>query len=217
MKNFKLRHKFNLAVLAGLTALSVLIKCAPLDVYAVEREWDDVKERQGLYLANDSNRDYYQAWLSNLDDAKTLSLLDKANRVNDLVNNTVMYVTDSANHAQKEYWASGVETICVGRGDCEDFAIAKLYALQYLGVPESRMYALTVAFNPEVSEEISHAVLAVDTSAANNWAGCLVLDNMAGITNTLRTLEESGYKPAIAFNFDGVRRWDKKALKPPAL
>jgi predicted transglutaminase-like cysteine proteinase len=216
MKDFKLRHKFQLAVLAGLTALSVLIKYAPLDVYAVKAAWDDAKERQDSYLKNDANRDYYRAWLSTLDDAKTLSLLDKTNRVNDLVNNTVSYVSDSANYGRRSYIASGVETVCTGRGDCEDFAIAKLYALQYLNVPENRMYALTVATNP-ASKEVNHSVVVVDTSAANNWDGCLVLDDAEGVTNSLRTLSQAGYKPFVAFNFDEVRKWNPKVSKSPAL
>ncbi|MCE9507403.1 MAG: transglutaminase-like cysteine peptidase [Alphaproteobacteria bacterium] len=215
MKGLKLRHKFQLAVLAGLTALSVLIKYAPLDVYAVKLSWDDTKERQELYLKNESNRDYYQAWLSSLDDAKTLSLLDKTNRVNDLVNNTVTYMSDSVNYGRKSYFASGVETVCTGRGDCEDFAIAKLYALQYLGVPENRMCALTVATNP-ASKETNHAIMVVDTSAANTWDGCLVLDDAEGVTNSLRTLGQTGYKPFVAFNFDGVRRWNAKTPKSPS-
>jgi len=231
MKDFNLKHKFRTAVLAGLTAIGALAGCgivfppAPdtqlvpdttVFINVNQGKWSDWQDRQYSYLTNDSNRVHYQAWLSKLDDAKNLSLLEKANRVNDLVNNTVIYVDDSTAYGQGEYWASGVETICTGVGDCEDFAIAKLYALEYLNVPENRVYLLSVADDPKVSKKSNHAVLAVDTSAANNWVNCLILNDYAGSRNTLETLGQNGYEPHVMINSDEIRLCKVKVLKPPA-
>jgi len=260
MKDFKLRHKFRTAALAGVTALSALTGCdvtaptasdtqlvpdtihvkdadpsassalvtqlvpgAIVDVnidkdldYPGEGRWSVWNHRQDSCLANDSNRVHYQTWLAKLDDAKNLSLLDKANRVNDLVNNTVTYVSDSENYGVENYWASGTQTICIGAGDCEDFALAKLYALKYLGVPENRMSVLDVASDSAVSKEIDHAVLAVDTSAANNWVNCLILNNYEGRKNSLETLGQDGYLPYYMINTNKMLHCKVKTLKPLA-
>jgi len=222
MKDFKLRNKFCTAVLAGLTAMSALTGCDTREPPAADTQlvldttasvnWSDWGDRQDSYLTNDSNRVPYQTWLSKLDDAKDMSLLDKANRVNDLVNNTVRYMSDNANYGG-EYWASGVETICAGVGDCDDFAIAKLYALKYLNVPENRMCVLGVTTDTIVSRKMNHAVLAVDTSAANNWVNCLILDNRA---RSLETLGQDGYLPYYMINSKEIRQCKLKVLKPPA-
>jgi predicted transglutaminase-like cysteine proteinase len=206
MKNFKLAYKFRTAVLAGVTAMAALTGCkvttvlvsgASVDVtidknldYPVEGQWPIWSPRQDSCLRDDSNRVYYQAWLSKLDDAKNLSLLEKVNRVDDLVNNTVKYARDSVIYGVKNYWASGAQTICKGLGDCEDFALAKLYALKYLGVSEDRMSVLDIASHPDAPKKITHAVLAVDTSAANNWADCLILDDNVGQKNSIKRLSQ---------------------------
>jgi predicted transglutaminase-like cysteine proteinase len=234
MKDFKLRNIFNTAVLAGLTALSTLTECgvafptapaasdtqlvldATVHVNVDQGKWSVWKDRQDYYLSDDSNRVHYQAWLAQLDDAKDFSLLEKANRVNDLVNNTVTWVSDRDNYGRWEYFASGVQTVLSGRGDCEDFAIAKLYALQYLNVPENRVLILCVATDG-VSEQPNHGVLAVDTSAANNWINCLILnDNEIRPENFMKPLGRTGYAPRIAFNAEEIRSCKLKVLKTPA-
>jgi predicted transglutaminase-like cysteine proteinase len=242
MKDFKLRPKFRTAVLAGLTALGVLTsykgepaspsssvtvtqlvpgKAVNVNIvknldYPGEGRWSVWNHRQDSCLANDSNRVHYQAWLAGLDGAKGLFLLEQVNQVNDLVNNTVTYVSDSENYGVDNYWASGAQTICSGAGDCEDFALAKLYALKYLGVSENRMSILDVASDPAFSKEIDHAVLAVDTSAANNWINCLILNNYEGSRNSLKTLEQTGYLPYYMINTNQMRHCKIKTLKSPA-
>jgi hypothetical protein len=227
MTGFKLKNKFRTAVLAGLAAIGGLTGCRSPDTQIIpdktsfinvdQGKFSDWQDRQYSYLTNDSNRVHYQAWLSKLDDAKNHSLLDKANEVNDLVNNSVTWVDDSITYHQSEYWASGVETILQGVGDCEDFAIAKLYALDYLNVPENRMYILSVASDTTVSKESNHAVLAVDTSAANDWTNCLILNDNEGSKNTLETLGQNGYDPHVMINMYEIRLCKAKVVKPPKL
>jgi predicted transglutaminase-like cysteine proteinase len=150
-----------------------------------------------------------------MDDAKELPLLDKADRVNDFVNNTVTYATDSINYGRGDYWASGVETICKGEGDCEDFALAKFYALKYLNVPENRMFLLWIS---DTVAHDGHMVLGVDTSAVNNWTNCLILDNYEGTANSLKTLGQTDYAPFLvdAVNSQEILGCKAKILKPPA-
>jgi predicted transglutaminase-like cysteine proteinase len=231
-----LKRKFRAAALSALTAAGLLTSCdqqhrhpdatsAPntqlvFDNGTVYTTLDDNEvqawePRQNSYLRNDSNRVHYQTWLSQLDDTKDASLLDKANAVNDLVNNQVTYLSDGENYHADEYFASGVETVLSGGGDCEDFAIAKLYAMKYLDVPENRVTLLFVA-SDGVSDGVNHCVLAVDTTAANNWVNCLILNDAEGTQNSMESLYETGYKPIFTMNTREAHNCKLKHLKPPA-
>lgn len=39
----------------------------------------------------------------------------------------------------KDYWATPLEVLSKGAGDCEDYSIAKYFTLKELGVPEKKM------------------------------------------------------------------------------
>lgn len=227
-----LKNKFRAAVLSGLAALGLMTGCSRAPDTRIEidedrsfinigfGEYSAWPGRQYHYLGNDSNRVHYQAWLAQLDGVKDASLLDKANAVNDLVNKTVTYAPDSVIYNDPAYWASGIEAILTGVGDCEDFSTAKFYALQYLNVPQSRYAILTVA-NNDTLQYPNHGVLAIDTSAANDWTNCLILDNdeyFFGFIKTggLETLGETGYRPFDLVDELEIKACRLKTLKPPA-
>jgi len=75
-----------------------------------------------------------------------------------------------------EHWASPAEFIRNRGGDCEDYAIAKYFALRFLGVPAEsmRLVVLREVSAKGVPHPQLHAVLAVRT--AKTW---FVLDNNA--------------------------------------
>src|SRR5690349_14968492 len=47
----------------------------------------------------------------------------------------VRYMTDIAHWGMDDYWSTPAEFIASNAGDCEDYAIAKYFALKELGVP----------------------------------------------------------------------------------
>jgi predicted transglutaminase-like cysteine proteinase len=59
--------------------------------------------------------------------------------VNDFFNRRVLFVDDAAVWGQDDYWASPLEMLEKGRGDCEDYAIAKYFSLLAAGVPVARL------------------------------------------------------------------------------
>ena len=61
-------------------------------------------------------------WRSLLDSAA--SETDRLTRVNDFFNRRIRFDDDSAVWKQADYWATPLETLAAGAGDCEDFAIA---------------------------------------------------------------------------------------------
>jgi len=52
----------------------------------------------------------------------------------------VTYVSDSVAHGQSEYWQLPSETLSLGTGDCEDFAILLCSLLRAHGVPPEDVY-----------------------------------------------------------------------------
>ncbi|MBL4909511.1 MAG: transglutaminase-like cysteine peptidase [Alteromonadaceae bacterium] len=83
-------------------------------------------------------------WLALLKSAKDNSQWNQLNKVNTFINRNVVYINDLPLWGKKDYWASPVETLGRGAGDCEDFAIAKFFSLVALGVPEEKLRLMYV-------------------------------------------------------------------------
>ena len=84
----------------------------------------------------------------------------------------MQFINDQALWEQKDYWATPIETLSIGGGDCEDYAIAKYFTLKQLGVDESKL-RLTYVKAIELNQ--AHMVL---TYFENKRAVPLVLDNL---------------------------------------
>lgn len=54
--------------------------------------------------------------------------------------NQVQYQTDMKTWGQSDYWASRLEFLGVGAGDCEDYAVSKFLTLIQLGVPQEKLF-----------------------------------------------------------------------------
>jgi predicted transglutaminase-like cysteine proteinase len=92
--------------------------------------------------------------------------IETANR---LINGAIRYQSDLAQHGVIDLWSAPLASLAAGRGDCEDFAIAKYVLLRAAGIPEQDLRILLVR-DRSVRED--HAVLAVREE--NAW---LVVDN----------------------------------------
>ncbi len=189
--------------------------------------------RQPMALTNEGISKVYNGWLNALDSLgiQDSSVTMKANIINTLVNASIVYMTDKEMYNLPEYYAPPAQSIAYGRGDCEDFAIAKYDALLHLGVPENRLMFLLVAHNKMMSH-IDHCVLAVDTSAANNWTNPLVLDinrptlrvaptedgSFAPVVakpSQTFTFKERHYKPFYAFDASKIYNFRVEKVKAP--
>ena len=67
--------------------------------------------------------------------------LTKLKAVNDFFNQRLAYMEDIDNWGVQDYWASPLESLGKGAGDCEDYAIGKYFTLTSLGVPHARSCA----------------------------------------------------------------------------
>ena len=135
----------------------------------------------------------HKQWLQLVDRVKDASDLDKAKAVSAFFNRWP-YRTDMAVYKVEDYWATPAEFL-VKSGDCEDFAITKLYALVKLGVdPESmRVVALK-----DTIRNLAHAVMVIYTNG-----DAYVLDNLTDMV--LSHARYQHYYPQYSIN--EVYRW----------
>jgi len=133
---------------------------------------------------------------SSLDEDKRLGL------VNDFINRRIGFEDDRLVWQQSDYWATPLETIGQGRGDCEDFAIIKYVSLRLAGVAERKLrlvYVKASLQRPGGVIEQAHMVLAY---YATPNAEPLVLDNLEA---AIRPASERGdLQPVFSFNSDGI-------------
>ncbi|PLX68841.1 MAG: transglutaminase [Denitrovibrio sp.] len=54
--------------------------------------------------------------------------------------NQIPYKSDMKTWGKSDYWASRLEFLGVGQGDCEDYAVSKFLTLLQLGVPEEKLF-----------------------------------------------------------------------------
>ena len=71
----------------------------------------------------------FNAWQSMMEAVKDKSSDDKIKRVNEFFNRRITWGDDQKIWGQVDFWATPMDTIGKGMGDCEDFAIAKYYTL----------------------------------------------------------------------------------------
>lgn len=115
--------------------------------------------------------------------------------VNVWVNHNLSYVADRTSHGQSDRWLSVSQSLTSGRGDCEDFAIAKYQILRELGFEEQDIYMVV---GREISVRLDHAIVAVRMND-----GFLIMDNV-----TDRVLTESEMVDFLpTFSFSSSHTW----------
>lgn len=119
-------------------------------------------------------------------------------RINDFFNHGIVFVDDAMAWGRADYWATPLETMGRGRGDCEDFAIAKYVSLRRLGVPLDKLRLTYVrASTGGISQ--AHMVLAYYPSPS---AEPLILDNL--ISEIQPASRRPDLFPVFSFNSEGL-------------
>jgi predicted transglutaminase-like cysteine proteinase len=121
--------------------------------------------------------------------------------VNDFYNQRLAYKEDIDNWGQVDYWASPLESLGKGAGDCEDYAIGKYFTLVALGMPHARLRMVYVrASMPGVPNGfVPHMVLAYYPSPE---AEPLVLDNLQPDIHPAGNRPD--LSPVFSFNAEGL-------------
>jgi predicted transglutaminase-like cysteine proteinase len=122
--------------------------------------------------------------------------------VSDVLNDAIRYTTDIVQHGVADRWSSPLETLASGRGDCEDYAIAKYAALREAGVPAVN---LRIVLLRDAADRNDHAVLPVREDG--NW---YVLDNRGTLLARDRDLPH--YTPLFVLAEGSVFAWSMHDL-----
>jgi predicted transglutaminase-like cysteine proteinase len=120
------------------------------------------------------------------------SQLDEANRG---INQAIRYMSDYAQYGVVDRWSAPLATFATGKGDCEDYAIAKYAALIEAGFPHGDL-RLVLVRDRAIRQD--HAVLAARLD--NRW---LILDSRHA--DLMDDGELRNYTPIFAINDRGVQ------------
>lgn len=145
-------------------------------------------------------------WKAMIESPKNRGLEDNAKLkvVNDFVTETPFYC-DPVQWCLEDYWAKPLEFLANDGGDCEDFAIAKYYALRALGVPDEKLRIVYATYR-QGSFSGAHMVLAYYATLDGDP---LILDNIN--PDVLPGSRRADLTPVFSFNTEGL--WSAKELK----
>ena len=118
--------------------------------------------------------------------------------VNGFFNRRIVFREDIQAWGQADHWASPLEALDKGYGDCEDYAIAKYFSLVALGVPVQRLRLVYVRAQVG-SDSQAHMVLAY---YAQPGAEPQILDNL--VTSVRPASRRPDLTPVFSFNGEGL-------------
>ncbi len=139
------------------------------------------------------------AWRRLIEESRGLPDLDKLNKVNTFFNRRILFQDDIVVWQQPDYWASPLEFMGRGTGDCEDFSIAKYTTLQILGVGNDKLRMVYVRAKSGSTASVAHMVLGYYPEPT---AEPLILDNL--ISSVRPASMRSDLAPVFSFNSDGL-------------
>jgi len=127
-------------------------------------------------------------WLAFLEGLRGKTRLQQMDAVNRYANRK-RYVLDIDNYGMEDYWAVPREFL-YNNGDCEDYAITKLFSLRWLGFPADD---LRLVILQDTNLRVPHAVLAVAEKG-----DIMILDNQ--IEEVVSQHAIVHYAPVYAIN-----------------
>lgn len=163
-----------------------------------------VDEKYGLFA--EKRFKSLQKLISELQGANDMKKLEEVNNFF----NDVSYSSDKDTYGVTDYWATPLEFLSHGEGDCEDYAIAKYFLLTHLGIASNKMFITYV--NVEGYSQAHMVLIYFDNPSAEPY----ILDNFK--TELLSASQRTDLKPIYYFNpeilKDGMqtsahRKWDQ--------
>lgn len=135
--------------------LSLSLAVATLSQADIAEKYRQLAQKIGLKYGDRAERRII-AWRRTIDESQGSSVIEQLKAVNNFFN-MLEFVDDDIHWGKKDYWATPIEFLATGGGDCEDFTIAKYFALRELGVPDAK---LRLVYVKALSLNQHHMVLA---------------------------------------------------------
>ena len=140
-------------------------------------------------------------WQDILKNNKNETELKKLEVVNHFFN-LLQYRSDMSQWGMQDYWATPLEFLVAGGGDCEDFTVAKYFTLIELGVPDDK---LLITYVKHLELNVAHMVLSYYPTPDSTP---LILDNYN--KEILPADKRTDLQPIYGFNGKGL--WAAKQL-----
>lgn len=178
-----------------------------VDAWEFDRFINQLQQRYGAPAAK-----RVQDWEGLLLATRDLAEEDKLKRINEFFNRRILYAEDATIWSQADYWATPLELMGKGAGDCEDFSIVKYFSLRKIGVAPEKLrmtYVRARIGGPDSTVSQAHMVLAY---YATPDAEPLILDNL--VSDIRPASRRTDLAPVYSFNTDGV--FTGAAIRPVA-
>jgi predicted transglutaminase-like cysteine proteinase len=181
--------RFIVAVCAGLFIATTVMTAGN---FSLDRELLQKAEKK--YGRDAFNR--LTAWEDLIRQDRSKADRGKLEKVNRFFNSRIRFANDVDVWGIKDYWATPIEFLCKGAGDCEDFAIAKYFTLKAMGVDDEK---LRITYVKAIQYNIHHMVL---TYYSEPEAEPLVLDNL--VDSISPASKRTDLMPIFGFNGSGL-------------
>jgi predicted transglutaminase-like cysteine proteinase len=144
----------------------------------------------------------FNAWQTLIQGNRTSADADRLKRTNDFFNRQILFGDDMAVWGQEDYWATPLETLGKGAGDCEDFVIAKYFTLKEMGVDSNKLRLIYVRARTGASDSTASQAHMVLAYYPKPEAEPLVLDNLIG--DIRPASRRTDLVPVFSFNSEGI-------------
>ncbi|MFZ5956420.1 cysteine protease LapG [Pseudomonas knackmussii] len=182
------------------TARNLVVLCVGALLLSVgQAGWDFdaiIRNAQQQWGDLGAARQRIRDWGEMLERSQNLDESAKLKAANDFFNSSLAFRDDMSVWHQTDYWATPIEALYKGAGDCEDYAIAKYVTLRQLGIPSDN---LRITYVKALRLNQAHMVL---TYYATPGGEPLVLDNL--IPQIRPASQRSDLLPVYAFNAEGL-------------
>lgn len=161
-------------------------------------DWDKLQNLAQQRYGNGASSTV-AAWRKMVEESRSLSEVEKLNKVNAFFNRHMLYEADSLIWQLEDYWATPLEFMGRGSGDCEDFAIAKYITLRLLGINDPSLRLIYVRAKTGATTSVAHMVLGFYPDPAEQP---MILDNL--ITSVRLASQRPDLSPVFSFNSSGL-------------
>jgi len=141
-----------------------------------------------------------EEWLSLLQQSQNEDVPAPLRGVNDFFNRRIRWVDDIRVWGEEDFWATPLEAMGKGQGDCEDYSIAKYITLKQLGITSQYLRMIYVRARIGRSQ-ITQAHMVLGYYSTPN-AEPLVLDNI--IPSITPASQRTDLDPLFSFNSEGL-------------
>ena len=165
--------------------------------------WDADRIHLSAHRQGPAQQESMRALLDAVTAATHLDDDARLQTLNLFFNRRVIFRDDIDVWGQIDYWATPLEMLGRGEGDCEDYAIAKYFSLVAAGVNPSRMRLVYVkATLAGVSGAVQQAHMVLAYYGASGSTDPLILDNL--ISEIRPASRRPDLLPVFSFNTEGL-------------